>query len=78
MKTEKERKQLLKDIELYVKTQNLGTAHRPANWRLATAKGSESHTSIEDVTLPNSHCRKFVKAYKKLTVLYSKQCRKMI
>jgi hypothetical protein len=69
MKTEKEKKKLLKDLEFCVNTQILGTVRRPANWRLATAKDSDSRTSIKDVTLPNSHCRKFVKAYKKLTEL---------
>jgi hypothetical protein len=69
LRTEKEKKQLLKDIKFCVNTQILGTDRRPANWRLATAKDSDSRTSIKDVTLPNSHCRKFVKAYKLLTAL---------
>jgi hypothetical protein len=62
-------KRLLKDIKLCVKTQILGTVPRPANWRLATANDSDSCASMKDVILPNSHCRKFVKAYKKLTAL---------
>jgi hypothetical protein len=69
MKSEKEREQLLVDIELCVNTQILGTIRKPSNWRLATCSDGDNRTAIKDVTLPNSHCRKFIKAYKLLTAL---------
>jgi hypothetical protein len=67
--TNKEKQQLLKNIEKLVNTKVLGTVRRPANWRLATATDKDSRQVIKDQTIPNSHVRKFLKAFKHITKL---------
>jgi hypothetical protein len=46
-----------------VNTQVLGRPGRKANWRVATAKNKDSHQTIKDQTLPNTHCRKFLQHF---------------
>jgi hypothetical protein len=67
--TNKEKKELLINIEKLVNTKVLGTLRRPANWRLATTTDKDSRQVIKDQTIPNSHVRKFLKAHKLITKL---------
>jgi hypothetical protein len=67
--TNKEKQELLKNIEKLVNTKILGSTRRPANWRLATATDKDSRQVIKDQTIPNSHVRKFMKAHKLITKL---------
>ncbi len=58
--TNKEKKELLTNIEKVVNTKVLGTIRRPANWRLATSTDKDSRQVIKDQTISNSHLRNFL------------------
>jgi hypothetical protein len=67
--TNKEKKELLSNIEKLVNTRVLGSIRRPANWRLATATDKDSRQVIKDQTIPNSHVRKFLTSHRLITRL---------
>jgi hypothetical protein len=65
--TDADRAKFIRAVELLVNTSILGTPTRPANWRLATARDKDSRQAIKDQTMPNTHCRKFLQNFSKLT-----------
>jgi hypothetical protein len=58
--TNKEKKELLLNIEKLANTKVLDSVCRPANWQLATAKDKDSRQVIKDQTISNSHLRNFL------------------
>jgi hypothetical protein len=66
-KTDSDQKKFIRDVEVIVNTTVLGTPTRRANWRLATAKDKDSRLAIKYQTMPNTHVRKFLRQFHKLT-----------
>jgi hypothetical protein len=66
-KTDADQMRFIRDFEVLVNTGVLGTPIRQANWRLATAADKDNRQAIKDQTMPNTHVRKFLKQFAKLT-----------
>jgi hypothetical protein len=66
-KTGSDQKKFIQDVEVIVNTTVLGMPTCHANWRLATAKDKNSCQAIKDQTMPNTHVRKFLREFHKLT-----------
>jgi hypothetical protein len=66
-KTDADQMRFIRDFEVLVNTGVLGTPIRQANWRLAIAANKDNRQAIKDQTMPNTHVRKFLKQFAKLT-----------
>jgi hypothetical protein len=60
-------KKFIHNFEVLVNTGEVGMPILHANWSLVTAKDKDSCQAIKDQTMPNTHIRKFLDQFLKLT-----------